>query len=665
MAVVDFTLASREPYADGVSFGEVGPYEQVDGLLTFAVDPAHEANRLIVDLDRAPRDGDGRVRFTADFSVVVPVDPARGNGRALIELPNRGRRRVVPMFNRAPADAPVTRQAHPGDGFLFRHGYTVASIGWQWDVVRSDSLMGLAPPYAQDDGAPIHGQTIVEIRPNDRRTTYPLGDRTHTPLPVASIDDPSAALYVRDYEDGEDSIVPGERWKFARETGSRVEASLRHVFMEGGFEPGKIYYIVYETDRAPIAGAGLIALRDVAPFLRAPSELNPTPGDFRAVYAWGVSQTGRFLRHFMYQGLNVTEDGVPAYDGILPHVAGARRGAFNHRFAQPSNQSTPTWGQMFPFADMPSSDPLSEESGGLLDRLRALDAVPKVVYTNTSAEYWRGDGALAHIDSAGTANLPEAPGSRSYHFAGTQHGPGRPGQSRTNANDGSSARHDLNVVDYSPLLRASLLNLDRWVTEGVEPPPSMHPRLGDGSSAERRDVLDVFKRIPGMSVPDVERLFYLRTVDLGARQAEGVGRFPAVEGAYYPSLVSSVDDDGNERSGIRLPDIAVPVGTHTGWNPRDPETGSPEQVVSMNGTTSFFPATRSERERTADPRLSIEERYAGRDDYLRRVRAVAEQLAGDRYALEEDIELMVANAAERYDAAVAVGAEVEPLPADD
>ena len=193
----------------------------------------------------------------------------------------------------------------------------------------------------------------------------------------------------------------------------------------------------------------------------------------------------------------------------------------------------------------------------------------------------------------------------------------------------------------------------------------MHPRLGDGSAAERRDVLDTFRGIPGISVPDVERLFYLRTVDLGARQAEGVGRFPAVEGAYYPSLVSSVDADGNERSGIRLPDIAVPVGTHTGWNPRAPETGSPEQVVSMNGTTSFFPVTRSDRERTADPRLSIEERYAGRDDYLRRVRAVAEQLAADRYALEEDVELMVANAAERYDAAVAAGAEVEPLPADD
>ena len=662
MAVVDFTVTGREPYADGVSFGDVGPFEQVDGLLTFAVDPMHAGNRCIIDLDKAPRDPEGRVRFTADFSVVVPLDPARGNGRALVELPNRGRRRMVPVFNRAPASAPVSRMAHPGDGFLFRQGYTVASIGWQWDVTQSESMMGLNPPFAGG----ISGQTIVEIRINDRRTTYQLSDRgIHTPLPVVSLDDPTAVLYVRDWEDDEDTVVPRERWQFAQETGSGVVSSDRHIYMEGGFEPGKIYYIVYETGSAPVAGTGFIALRDVAPFLRAASEINPTPGGYEAIYAWGVSQTGRFLRHFMHLGMNATEDGDVAYEGILPHVAGARRGAINHRIAQPSNHSPPIWGHVFPFADQPTSDTLTEESGGLLDTLRAANAVPKIIYTNSSAEYWRGDGVLAHIDTAANSDVQEAPESRSYLFASTQHGPGYLGQSRTNANDGSGARHELNVTDYSPLLRASLVNLDRWVIEGVEPPPSVHPRLDDGTAAEKSVVLEAFSGIPGVLVPDIDRLFYLRTVDLGARSDEGIGEYPAKEGDYYPSHVSAVDADGNETGGIRLPDIEVPVGTHTGWNPRAQETGSPEQMVPMNGTTAFFATTRTERESSGDPRPSIEERYEGRDDYLARVRAVAERLAADRYALEEDVDLMVTNAAERYDAAVGSSVEAEPQPADD
>ncbi len=661
MAVVDFTVSGREPYADGVSFGDTGVYEQIDGLLTFAVDPEHAANRGIIDLDKAPRDDEGRVRFTADFSVVVPVDSACGNGRALVELPNRGRRRMVPVFNRAPASAPVSRIAHPGDGFLFKQGYTVASIGWQWDVAQSESMMGLNPPFVEG----ITGQTIVEIRINDRRTTYQLSDRgIHTPLPVVSVDDPTARLLVRDYEDDEDTMVARDRWSFARETESGVEPSVEHIYMEGGFEPGKIYYIVYETDSAPIGGAGLIALRDVAPFLRTPSDINPTPGGFSAVYAWGVSQTGRFLRHFMNLGMNATEEGQLAYEGILPHVAGARRGAFNHRFAQPSNQSTPIWGHVFPFTDEPTSDALTEESGGLLAALRAANAVPKIIYTNSSAEYWRGDGVLAHIDTSANSDIQEAPESRSYLFASTQHGPGYIGQSRFNP-DGGGVRHELNVTDYSPLLRASLVNLDRWVTEGIEPPPSVHPRLDDGTAAEKSDVLETFRDIPDVLVPDVDRLFYLRTVDLGARSAEGIGEYPAKEGDYYPSHVSAVDADGNEIGGIRLPDIEVPVGTHTGWNPRAPETGSPEQMVPMTGTTAFFTATRSERERNGDPRPSIEERYEGRDDYLARIRAVADRLVADRYALEEDIELMVSNAAERYDAAVGVSVEAEPVQADD
>lgn len=653
MSVVRFDVTRRDPYAGGRAFDDVGAYEQIDGVAEFAVDPGHEANRAIVDLDLAPRDGQGRVRFTADLSVVAPVDAARGSRRLLVELPNRGRRRAVPVFNLAPPDAPVDREAHPGDGFLFRRGFTVASIGWQWDVFRSESLMGLDAPLAQRDGVAVGGQTMVEIRPGSRCHTWLLADRTHRPLPCADRDDAEAVLYVRDWEDGPDEVVPRAQWRFAREANGAVEASTEHLWLEGGFDPGRIYQFVYRTDRAPVAGTGLLALRDVAPFLRAPSDANPVAGGFDAAYAWGVSQTGRMLRHFMSLGLNRTEDGARAYEGILPHVAGARRGAFNHRFAQPSNQTTPVWGHVFPFADEPTEDALSGARAGLLDRLRAVDAVPKVIYTNSAAEYWRGDATLAHVDTAAAADVDEPATSRSYLFASAQHGAGHLGQSRVNPNIGTVSRYPRNLLDYGPLLRAALHNLDRWVTEGAEPPPSRHPRLGDGTAVERGAVLEALAAIPGFEPPRADRLPVVRTVDLGAEESVGVGRYPAREGAAYPALVSAVDADGNEIAGIRLPDVDVPIGTHAGWNPRDPVTGAPDQIVPMDGMTLLFPATEAERTASGDPRRSIESRYGSREDYEARVRAAGERLCAERYLLVEDLGLVVANALERYDAAVA------------
>jgi hypothetical protein len=646
-------ITGRGAYAQGQSFADTGPYEQLDGIAHFAVDPLLPANAGIIDLALAARDAHGRVHFSADFCLLQPVDPERGNRRAIVELPNRGRRRVVPVFNRAPADAPVAREAHPGDGFLFRHGFTVVSIGWQWDVYRSDAMMGLDAPLALQDGIPLGGETMVEMRPSSRVTTYLLADRIHRPLPAADAHDAEAVLYVRDYEDGQDSVVPRGQWQFAVEEAGHRQVSPEHVTLEGGFEPGKIYQLVYRTDRAPVAGTGLLALRDVAPFLRTPGAGNPTPGAFKAVYAWGVSQTGRMLRHFLSLGLNQTEDGTPAYDGLLPHVAGARRGAFNHRFAQPSNQTTPLWGHVFPFSDASSTDTLTGAVGGLLDSEHANGCCPKIIYTNSAAEYWRGDATLAHVDTAAKADLQEAPEVRSYLFASVQHGAGYLGQSRYSAGVNTTSRYPLNVCDYRPLLRAALINMDQWVTQGVAPPPSRHPRLGDGSAVEREQVLAFYATLPGFATPDASRLPFLRTVDLGGDESVGIGTYPAKEGAFYPALVSAIDPDGNETAGIRLPDVAVPVASNAGWNPRDPSTGAPEQIVPMNGFTLFFAATRAAREASGDPRPSIEERYGGREDYEARVRLVATQLVEDRYLLAEDIEIAVRAALERYDAACA------------
>jgi hypothetical protein len=654
MPLTRFEITSRVPYAGGRRFGAAGAYEQVDGAAHFAVDPNHPANAAICDLKLAPRNGAGLVEFAADFSVVLPLDATKGNGRCIVELPNRGRRRVVAMMNCAPPDAPVGPQAHPGDGFLFARGYTVVSVGWQWDVYPSPELMGLHAPAAMADGKPIGGETIVEIRPNERGTTRLLADRIHRPLPAAPGEQPGARLLVRDWEDGEDMLIPRSSWRFAREMpAGAVEPSAEHVWLEGGFEPGRIYHLVYATDRAPVAGLGLLAARDVAAFLRTPSPTNPCGSGFRALILYGISQTGRMQRHFLSLGLNRCEDGSRAYDGFHVHVAGARRGAFNHRFAQPSNRTTPWWGHVFPSADVATSDPLTGSTGGLLDRQVTTGDLPKIISTDSAAEYWRGDAALAHIDTTGRRDLPEHPSTRRYLFAGVQHTPGYPGQSRTHPGTGATARYPLNVLDYLPLLRAALINLDRWITEGVEPPPSRHPRISDATAVERKEVLATFARLPDFEPPDPQRLPFVRTVDMGGDEAAGIGRYPAREGAFYPALVSAVDGDGNETGGIRLPDITVPVGTHAGWNPRDPVTGSPEQIVAMNGLTLWFAPDEATRVARGDPRRSLAERYRDEADYGAKVRAAAVRLAAERYLLEEDVDRVVEAAVVRYRAAIA------------
>ncbi|HET9014471.1 MAG TPA: alpha/beta hydrolase domain-containing protein [Thermomicrobiaceae bacterium] len=657
MGVIGFEITRRVPYQGGAEFGATGAYDRIDGVLRYAVDPDAPANRDIVDLALAPRDPAGRVQFEGDLCLLVPRHPGRGNHRLLAELPNRGRKLIPRHFNRAPSQNPPTAEILPGDGFLFRHGYTVAWVGWQWDVVRSDALMGLRAPRAMQDGRPVRGTTVCRFQPNFAHHTHLLADRVHHPYPAADLDDPDAVLTERDYEDGEPRVVPRDRWRFGHATGGRVEPDREHVFLEGGFQPGLIYELTYTTDLAPVVGTGLLAVRDAVSFLRYAAAFdNPCAGTIEHAYGFGMSQTGRMLRHFLFLGLNRDESGRMVFDGVMPHVAGARRGEFNHRFGQPSVQATPGFGHLPPFADEPQPGAAGGEAG-LLARQRAVGCVPKIFWTNSSAEYWRGDCALLHVDPSGGADLDPAPEARIYHFAGTQHGPGSVPLVRDNPNDGARGRYGFNAVDYTPLLRAALVNLDRWAGDGVEPPPSAHPRLADGSAVDRATVLAAFRTLPGMVVPDPARLPVIRRVDLGPRAGHGVGRFPAVEGEPYPALVAAVDADRNEVAGLRLPDLTVPVGSHTGWNPRAPETGGADQIIPMEGTTRFFARTAAERAASGDPRPSLAERYGSRDEYRERVRAAARELVAARYVLDEDVDHVVTAAAERYDCAMVAGPE--------
>ncbi len=659
MAVIRLDIHRRTPFAGGASFGEAGAYERLDGRMTFAADPAHAANRSIVDLDRAARDATGRVQFAADFCLLQPTDAARGNGRLLFEVLNRGRKLAPRMLNDAPSEDLPTAAIDPGDGFLLRRGWTMAWCGWQWDVIASDALMGLDAPAAYEavPGQPgatreIEGPISVWWQPNAPARALLLADRVHQPYPAARHDDPDAMLLVRDWLDGPASVVPRERWRFARHEGGVPVPDDTYLWLDGGFVPGKVYEAVYRTRRCPVVGAGLLAVRDCVAFLRAGNAPeNPCAGRITHAYGFGASQSGRFLREFLYLGLNRDESGQQVFDGLLIHIAGARRGEFNHRYAQPSQQHTPGFGHLPPFADDPQTDPLTGTTDGLLNRQRALGGVPKIFATNTAAEYWRGDCSLIHTDLAGNDITPP-PEVRAYHFAGAQHGPGTLPLGNAGTNDGARGAHPYGIVDYVPLLRAALVNLDRWASADEEPPACRVPRVADGTAVPMRVALETFAAFPGVTVPHGDVLPNIRRLDLGPDVARGSGRYPAVRAEPYPVFVAAVDADGNERAGVHLPDLTVPVATGMGWNPRHPETGGAGQIIPMQGSTFPFAATAAARVQAGDSRPSIAERYTSRDAYLARVRAAAEELVVQGYVLADDLPLLLAHAAARYDAFV-------------
>ncbi len=658
MAVVGLEITARGPYEGGEAFGAAGAYERIEGLMRFAVDPTHAANAGIVDLALATRDAAGMVAFSADFCLLQPVEAARGNRRLLFDVVNRGRKVAPRQFNRTAPEAVPTANIDPGDGFLFRHGWTLAWCGWQWDVHRSAALMGLDAPTAPDAAG---GSVRVWFQPSALHRHALLADRIHKPYNAAGLDQPDAVLRVRDWADGPPTTIPRDRWRFARDEGGTPMPDDSCIWMADGFTPGKVYEVIYRTRRAPVVGAGMLAVRDCVSFLHHSDDAtNPAAGRIDTTYGFGVSQSGRFLRHFLYTGLNVDEAGRRVFDGLHIHVAGARRGEFNHRYGQPSDQHQPSYGHLPPFLDrgqdtgdrgqQDADSALSTSpEGGLLDRQRAIGGVPKIVATNTAAEYWRGDTSLMHTDLAGARDVEPPEETRIYLYASTQHGPGNVPLVDTAANDEARGRHGFNAVDYSPLLRASLVNLHRWVVEGTEPPPSVFPRLADGTAAPMAEALRAYAEIPDATLPDPAHLPNIRGVDLGSDAVRGIARYPTVPGEPFRIYVAAPDADGNERGGIRMPDVSVPVATYTGWNPRHPETGSAEQILPMQGSTFPFARTAAERQRTGDPRPSVAERYRDRDDYLAQVRAAALALVGKRYLLPEDVAIAQEIAAARYD----------------
>ena len=638
MGVVRLDMTRREPVLDGAAFKGTGgtgsAYEKIEGVLHFSSDPAARPNEPIADLGLAPRNARGLVEYSADFYLLRPLDG--GRHRLLLDVPNRGRKIALGMFNSTPRSNDPTSREDFGNGFLMRHGYTVAWIGWQPDVPRRDGMMAMTVPRVPG----VSERMRCEFRPNARVDMLPLADRYHIPHPVARLDDPEAELHVREHADAPAVTVPRSAWRFP-DTGS--------IALDGGFQPGRIYDCYYRAQDPPVVGLGFTAVRDTASFLRwgTAAEGNPCAGTIDRSYVFGVSQSGRFLRHLLYLGLDEDEAGRFVWDAVIPHVAGARRGEFNCRFGQPSLNAVHAVGSLFPFTDGEQDDPVTGQRDALLRRLAGRAKPPRIFTINTSAEYWRGDGSLVHTDVGGTRDVTPPAHVRQYLFAGSQHTPGALPPPAADPNTGGRGFHPFSVVDYSPLLRAALVNLDRWVAEDLEPPPSAVPRLADGTAVAAETIREVYAGIPGARFPDhVQRP---QRLHFGPAVERGLATLPPKLGAPFVTFVSAVDGDGNERAGIRPPELRVPLATFMGWNPRHPDQGAPGDIMAMMGSTLAFARTAPDRGRTGDPRASIEERYTNREGYLARVRQDAGAMVAARQLLAEDVDAVVERAGALWD----------------
>lgn len=657
---IELNIVERGAFAEGHEFGAAGPYERLLGRAHYAVDPKAAPQAGIVDLDKAPINADKRVKFAADVCILRPIDPARGNRRLFFGYGNRGNKRELQFFNDAPASNDPSTLAHAGNGFLMRRGYTVVWGAWQGDLLPGDGRMLLDVPVATNIGAPITGLVRTEFIVNRRGiTTQPLSGQTSTrSYPTVSLDTRKATLTKRRYPEDERIPLAPEAWAFARvETGEGLDAqgaqraivaSDSHICLSAGFEPGWIYELVYTARDPLVLGLGHVAVRDLVSFLRyelSDGAGNPNPLEgIEKAYAWGRSQTGRCLRDFVYRGFNADAHGRKVFDGILPHVAGGGLMWMNHRFANvvsPAGQQyedhlTPA--DRFPFSYAESTDHLTDQTDAILKR---PDTDPLVIHTQSSTEYWQRRGSLVHTDTAGN-DLPQPENVRIYLWSSSQHfaDPNLKEPAR------GVSQNYCNVVRTSMLFRAMLDAMDRWATKGVAPPSSRIPKRSDGTLVAMPDWRRQFPAIPGVAVPREPNSLPL--LDFGPEFAQGlISKEPpdVVPGKSYAVLVPSVDADGNEVAGVRVPMVAAPLGTYTGWNLRARGFGH-GAMFEFTGSYIPFPESAEERHATGDPRRSLLERYVSSEDYVNAVAAAAGDLVKEGLMLEEDLQRAVAAAAD-------------------
>ena len=612
------------------------PYERITGRVYFAFDPRNPENRKIVDLAFAPRNRNGEVEATSDFVMLRPTDIHNTTDVGIIDIVNRGGMTTFIFNLNGDRRAPVASPEYYGDALLMNRGATIVALAWQWDVPRVGSALHFDAPSVGSARHPITGLVRSDITVDSATRSIPLGHSLAPTLayPVADKDDPANVLTVRTDPTGPRTIIPRDEWRFAREMRGIPIPDTRSVYMSKGFLPGRIYEVVYRAKDPVVVGAGMAAVRDMMSYLKYdPNAI----AHVRYGIGYGVSQTGRFIRTFLYQGFNTDEKGRIAFDGFFAHTAGAGRGSFNHRFAQPSRDAQPYSTffyptDVFPFASVPTSDSITGLRAGLRDNLRGTGTT-KVFYVDGGYEYWGRAASLTHTTPDGKSDVGFLPTERRYVISSAQHSSPSPWPLSEDARIPGTTAYRGDPLDQRLALRALMSSLIDWVVDATAPPPSVYPKLATGDLVSAANL--VVPKIPSLPVARVPHQAH--RLDFGPRWDRGIVDFePPKVGAPFPVFVSRVDSIGNELGGIRSVEILVPLATYYPWQLRTGLPGGADRLVSFRGTFVPLPKTEAERAASGDPRPSITALYGDKTAFLRRVDDAISSLIGRRLMLPAD-----------------------------
>jgi hypothetical protein len=625
--ITEIAIDHVEPFAEGSEFGSAGAYERVIGTAKGELDPGDPLNRGIADIDKAPRNARGMVEYDTDIFILRPMDAAKGNHEILYEVNNRGRKFLTHWLLDAPpanANDPKSKE-DAGDALVFRMGFTLVWSGWDPDAPRANHGMAMTVPIAEENGQAISRVIRDELVDGTRGPPKPVFKLSY---PAASLETKEARLTMRAKEAYPEHVIPDDGWAF-------IDAHTIKLLPDGTKpDPGALYELTYKAHAPKVLGIGFAATRDLVAFLREgkPDSVghpDPAGPGIKHTLAFGISQSGRYLRDFIGEGFNQSETHKKVFDGMLTHISGVGRVFLNYEFGQPFRTNTQHEDHLmpennFPFSTATLKDPVTGKTGSLFRR-DGFD--PLLIEANTSTEYWQKGASLLTTDPLGERDVELPKTSRVFMIAGTQHA-GRVGLTPA----AGPCINPRNPHSPEPALRALLVDLDEWVDKGTAPPASRVPTLA------------AHTLVPPTATgfPNIPEFHVVHETNAIARFADWVAPKPEA-GKQYRPLVSEVGTDGNEIAGIRLPDIAAPLATYTGWNAY--KTPYPQgELCDRDGSYAPLPKTKAERMSSGDPRLSLEERYGDHAGYVAQVTAAAAALVKERLLLPEDADRYIAAA---------------------
>jgi len=631
--VTHIDIQSTSLYQNGKKFDNIGTYDLLKGKAYFEIDPLTAINQAVIDVELAPRDEKGMVHFSTDITLIIPTDKSKINGSLIYEFNNRGGM-LLPYVD---AETNV----------LFSRGFIFVSTGWIGELLPNPNKLRLYAPIAYGENkAPLIGNIRVEIIGQKGKNRLNVNGGGHGAYELTGRGHKIATLTKRMRETDPRQVIPSDKFyiesNWSAYTCERDGLPEVELIMEDSFEANYIYELIYEAKNPIVQGLGFAGIRDIISFLRYEKTAGNPLLDFSnepfidRTMSFGISQSGRAIRMFLYEGFNEDEQGRKVFDGAVPMVAGAGMGFFNHRFASPTRFSTQRESHLFPadffpFTYSESADLFTSTKDGILKKAIAKNVVPKIMHLQSSAEYWHRCAALSHIhqNPLTDADVPE--NVRFYAIVG-QHGAGN-GQPK-NKKAGAIA---INHTNYSPFVRTLIIALDDWIKIDKAPPPSIYPNFKNGTLVNWEAASVGWQSIPNINYPTVIQQAYSADFGINFSSTKFITQHPPIIQEKYPIYLPKLDADNNELGMLKVPAVAVPTGTYTGWNLRTPAMGADSELLRLTGGYIPFPKTKKERIKSKDSRKSIEERYTNFEDYYAAYKKATEDLVKQGYLLEEEV----------------------------